>query len=218
MTADRPGKITFGHLVSLGSRLTNRDRQIALDCYDHHVLTTEQLVRLHFAGLRTATARLDALYKLRVLDRFRPDVRPLRSKRGPGLIGSLPPTAPTHGGGPARGAPPALAEAARLIREAVRDKSYQLTPIGADAAGYLRAKRKRLTDSSYRDYESCLDKLARHFLDLQIEDFEPPTGTERIEEFLDATGCACACCSTTACVRAHSKPSSSSTSTTSASA
>jgi hypothetical protein len=115
----------------------------------------------------------------------------------------------------------ALAEAARLIREAVRDKSYQLTPIGADAAGYLRAKRKRLTDSSYRDYESCLDKLARHFLDLQIEDFEPPAGIERIEEFLDAlwgSGCACACCSTTACARVRSKPSSSSTSTTSASA
>jgi site-specific recombinase XerC len=87
---------------------------------------------------------------------------------------------------PRHGASPTLAEAARLIREAVRDKSYQLTPIGADAAGYLRAKRKRLTDSSYRDYESCLDKLARHSLDLQIEDFEPPTGTERIEEFLDA--------------------------------
>jgi hypothetical protein len=79
MTADRPGKVTFGHLVSLGSRLTDRDRQIALDCYDHHVLTTEQLLRLHFAGLRTATARLDALYKLRVLDRFRPP-----TKRGAG--------------------------------------------------------------------------------------------------------------------------------------
>ena len=117
---------------------------------------------------------------------LRSDVRPLRSKRGSGLIGPSPPTAPTRGGVPARGAPPTLAEAARLIREAVRDKSYQLTPIGADAAGYLRAKRKRLTDSSYRDYECCLDKLARHFLDLQIEDFEPPTGTECIEEFLDA--------------------------------
>jgi hypothetical protein len=77
MTADRPGKITFGHLVSLGSRLTDRDRQIALDRYDHHVLTTEQLLRLHFAGLRIATARLDLLYNLRVLDRFRP-------KRGAG--------------------------------------------------------------------------------------------------------------------------------------
>jgi site-specific recombinase XerC len=79
-----------------------------------------------------------------------------------------------------------LAEAARIMREAVRDKSYQLTPIGAEAAGYLRAKRKRLTDSSYTDYESGLDKLARYFPDLRIEDFEPPAGTERVEEFLDA--------------------------------
>lgn len=96
------------------------------------------------------------------------------------------PTATSPGDAPTPGASPILAEAARLVREAVRDKRYQLTPIGADAAGYLRAKRKRLTDSSYRDYECCLDKLARHFLDLRIEDFEPPAGTERIEEFLDA--------------------------------
>jgi site-specific recombinase XerC len=79
-----------------------------------------------------------------------------------------------------------LAQAARIMREAVRDKSYQLTPVGAEAAAYLRAKRKRLTDDSYRDYECGLDKLARYFPDLQIEDFEPPTGSERLEEFLDA--------------------------------
>ena len=71
------------------------------------------------------------------------------------------------------------------MREAVRDKSYQLLPLGADAAAYLRVKRKRLTDSSFRDYESCLDKLARYFADLRVEDFEPPVGTERLEEFLD---------------------------------
>lgn len=79
-----------------------------------------------------------------------------------------------------------LAEAARILREAVKDKSYQLLPLGQEAATYLRHKRKRLTDSSYRDYESGLDKLARYFPDLRIEDFEPPTGTTRIEEFLDA--------------------------------
>lgn len=72
------------------------------------------------------------------------------------------------------------------MREAVRDKSYQLTPVGEEVASYLRAKRKRLTDRSYDEYESSLDKLARHFPDLQIEDFEPPIGTERVEEFLDA--------------------------------
>jgi hypothetical protein len=54
------------------------------------------------------------------------------------------PTATHAGDAPTPGMSPTLAEAARLIRETVRDKSYQLTPIGADAAGSLRAKRKRL--------------------------------------------------------------------------
>jgi len=62
----------LAHVASLGSHLTERDRQIALDCYEHHVLTTEQLQRLHFSGMRTARARLHALYTLRILDRFRP--------------------------------------------------------------------------------------------------------------------------------------------------
>jgi integrase/recombinase XerC len=78
-----------------------------------------------------------------------------------------------------------LHEAARVMREAMRDKSYQVTPLGEEIANYLHVKRKRLTDSSYRDYESGLDKLARYFPDLCLEDFEPPTGTERLEEFLD---------------------------------
>jgi site-specific recombinase XerC len=68
----------------------------------------------------------------------------------------------------------------------MKDKSYRAFPLGQEAGHYLRAKRKRLTASSYRDYESCLDKLARHFLDLELEDFEPPIGTERLEEFLEA--------------------------------
>lgn len=74
-----------------------------------------------------------------------------------------------------------------MIREATKDKSYQLLPLGGDAASYLRAKRKRLTTASFRDYEGCLDKFARHFLDLELRDFEPPAGTTRLEEFLDAT-------------------------------
>jgi integrase/recombinase XerC len=80
-------------------------------------------------------------------------------------------------------APERIFEAAR---EAMRDKTYQLYPIGQDAAAYLRAKRKRLTEMSYRDYESCLDKLARHFADLELHDLEPPTGVQRMEEFMDA--------------------------------
>lgn len=81
--------------------------------------------------------------------------------------------------------PLTLAEAARIMREAVKDKSYQLLPLGEDAAAYLRAKRKRLTPASYRSYEGTLDKLARDFPDLRVEDFEPPAGTARLEQFLD---------------------------------
>ena len=72
-----------------------------------------------------------------------------------------------------------------MMRDALRDKSYRAFPLGQEAGHYLRSKRKRLTAESYRDYESCLDKLARYFVDLEIEDFEPPVGTERLEEFLD---------------------------------
>lgn len=78
-----------------------------------------------------------------------------------------------------------LPAAARLLREAMKDKSYRAFPLGLEAGHYLRAKRKRLTPDSYRDYEACLDKLARYFVDLELKDFEPPAGTERLEEFLD---------------------------------
>ena len=40
-------------LAALASRLTDRDRRVALDCYEHRVLATEQLRRLHFRGSRT---------------------------------------------------------------------------------------------------------------------------------------------------------------------
>lgn len=78
-----------------------------------------------------------------------------------------------------------LAEAARIMREALKDKSYQLLPLGQDVAAYLQVKRKRLTPASYRDYEGSLDKFARYFADLRVTDFEPPVGTSRVEEFLD---------------------------------
>jgi integrase/recombinase XerC len=80
-----------------------------------------------------------------------------------------------------------LAQAQRMILDAVKDKSYQKFPLGQDAAAYLINKRKRLTDSSRREYEGCLDKFARHFgYALTLKDFEPPMGTRRLEEFLDA--------------------------------
>lgn len=71
------------------------------------------------------------------------------------------------------------------MRERVKDKTYRAYPIGGEAAHYLRWKRGSITDSTYRDYEACLDKLAREFPDLELKDLEPPVGVERLEEFLD---------------------------------
>lgn len=79
-----------------------------------------------------------------------------------------------------------LQDAARMMRDAIKDKSYRAFPLGGEAGHYLRWKRGRLTASSYRDYEACLDKLARHFCDLELSDLNPPLGTERLEEFLAA--------------------------------
>lgn len=78
-----------------------------------------------------------------------------------------------------------LAEAARIMREAVRDKTYQNSMFGQEVVGYLRVKRKRLTDKSEVAYESALACFARYYADLDLADFEPPSGVERVEEFLD---------------------------------
>lgn len=75
---------------------------------------------------------------------------------------------------------------ARAEREDLKDKSYQLLPLGVEVAGFLRAIGKRNAKNTLDAYESTLDKLARHFADLELKDFEPPVGTERLEEFLDA--------------------------------
>lgn len=69
---DRPARLRDGDLVTLASQATDRDQRIAEDCYEHRVLTTHQLQRLHFPSRRSAALRLQRLYELRVLDRFRP--------------------------------------------------------------------------------------------------------------------------------------------------
>lgn len=58
--------------MQAAARLTARDRRIAFDCFEHRVLTSEQLRRLHFTHERTARRRLTQLHQQRVLDRFRP--------------------------------------------------------------------------------------------------------------------------------------------------
>jgi site-specific recombinase XerD len=77
---------------------------------------------------------------------------------------------------------------AELERDVVKDQTYRLLPLGDDAAQYLRHKRKRLTEGSYEQYEGTLNKFCRYFADLRgVIDFEPPVGTERVEDFLDST-------------------------------
>lgn len=73
------------------------------------------------------------------------------------------------------------------MREAMKDKGYQSrTGLGPDIAVYLRARRKSLAENSLLAYESTLNAMAWHFADLMLPDFEPPVGTVRLEEFLDA--------------------------------
>lgn len=52
--------------------LTDRDRLICRLVFDHNVLTTEQLAEVGFDTVPRARVRLVALYRLRLLDRFRP--------------------------------------------------------------------------------------------------------------------------------------------------
>jgi hypothetical protein len=70
----RPRRLGQQDVLRLASHLTERDRWIARDCFEFRVLTTNQIRRLYFTGTRTAAARLNVLYRLRVLDRFRPSL------------------------------------------------------------------------------------------------------------------------------------------------
>jgi hypothetical protein len=72
----RRARVGAAAVSALASPLGERDRLVALACYEHRVLTTEQLRRLYFRSSRRCRDRLDQLYKLRVLDRFRPYRQP----------------------------------------------------------------------------------------------------------------------------------------------
>ena len=68
--------------------------------------------------------------------------------------------------------PPGVAltvpEAARVLRDAVKDKSYRAFPLGQEAGTTFGRSGSGSQSASYRDYESCLDKFARHFADLEL--------------------------------------------------
>jgi integrase/recombinase XerC len=80
-----------------------------------------------------------------------------------------------------------LGKAARIIREAVKDKSYRSTPLGLEVAHFIRWFRNEYgaTTATLRDYEAILGKLALDHADLELADFEPPVGTVRLREFID---------------------------------
>jgi integrase/recombinase XerC len=81
-----------------------------------------------------------------------------------------------------------LAEAAQMMREAVKDKSYRATPVGLEVAHFIRWFRNEYgaTTETLRDDEAILAKLAIDHADLELRDFEPPIGTTRLREFIDA--------------------------------
>jgi site-specific recombinase XerD len=81
-----------------------------------------------------------------------------------------------------------LADAARMMRETLRDRSYRATPLGLEVARYCRWKKNEwgATAETLRDYEAILAKLALDHADLHLGDFEPPVGTERLREFIDS--------------------------------
>lgn len=80
-----------------------------------------------------------------------------------------------------------LGAAARILREAVKDRSYRATPLGLEVARYIRWKRNEwgATESTIRDYEAHLRNLALFFADLELKDLQPPVGIERVREVMD---------------------------------
>lgn len=77
--------------------------------------------------------------------------------------------------------------ASRIVRQAVKDRSYRATPLGLEVARYYRWKKTEwgATKETMRDYEAILAKTALYHADLELRDFEPPVGQERLRECWD---------------------------------
>ncbi|MGH3039525.1 MAG: tyrosine-type recombinase/integrase, partial [Gaiellaceae bacterium] len=79
-----------------------------------------------------------------------------------------------------------LGEAARIIREAVKDKSYRKTPLGQLVGRYLRWFRNEYgaTESTLRDYESVLARMS-----LTLADKEPiDVSVDDLRDVIDLWG------------------------------
>ena len=82
-----------------------------------------------------------------------------------------------------------LAEAARTMRAAVRNKAYRGTPLGLVVGQYMRQKKwGGAAENTLLAYESVLARFALDHADLELSAFEPPLGIERLVEFLDLLG------------------------------
>jgi hypothetical protein len=60
------------HHAVLAAHLTPRDRWLIRMLFEHHVLTTDQIIQLCFPSRRSANARLRLLYRWGVVHRFQP--------------------------------------------------------------------------------------------------------------------------------------------------
>ena len=97
---------------------------------------------------------------------------------------------PCNGGGSSRSnghhAGLTLGEAARIIREAVKDKSYRSTPLGQLVGRYLRWFRNEYgaTPSTLRDYEAVLGRMS-----LTLADKEPiDVSVDDLRDVIDLWG------------------------------
>ena len=81
-----------------------------------------------------------------------------------------------------------LADAARRVREAMRDNTYRGTPLGEHVGAFMRYTLNQDWEQCSRaEYESTLYRFVLYFADLDLPDFTPPVGIERVEEFIEAT-------------------------------
>lgn len=80
-----------------------------------------------------------------------------------------------------------LADAALMMREAVKDRSYvDETGLGRSVDGFLayfKTERGK-TEETCRSFEYCLAAFAVHYADLSLEDFDGKHGTNLIRDFL----------------------------------
>jgi integrase/recombinase XerC len=82
--------------------------------------------------------------------------------------------------------PEQIAQLAPMMREAMRrDRAHEAWPLWEDVGPYLRAKHRTAAASTHAEAESTLVRLVRFFPERRVEDFEPPIGTERVEEWME---------------------------------